>query len=140
MGASVLALAAWLGLGSTDGPPVVAKTQQGEHEDHYGGRTSAAFVIENSARAGVWALKSPVMETFSGYREPPANAAQWLLNGATVLVRCARPGTPYEFRLAGHAAKWHFFAELESRAYVPMAGFRETSEDGAQQLINCEEP
>lgn len=78
------------------------------------------------------------MESFSGHGEPPLNAARWLKNGKTVRVRCARPGTTYEFKLGGKFTHWRFFAELEDGTYIAMAGFKETTEDGAQHLIPCE--
>lgn len=103
----------------------------------YGDETDLAFTAENTVRSGVWALKSPVMESFSGRGEPPVNATRWLPNETVVYARCARPGTWYELELNGHGTRWRFFAELEDGTYVAMGGFKETSEDGAQHLKRC---
>jgi hypothetical protein len=138
-GLCVLVLAAWLGINSDQSSSTDTDSAGIREEESYGSRTRVSFTVENSARSGVWALKSPVMEEFGGYKEPPLNAAQWLSNGTVVDVHCARPGTPYEFVLAGRFTRWRFFAELEDGSYVAMAGFRETTEDGAQDLMPCED-
>lgn len=140
MGICVLVLAGWLGLNSDSGSstPTTIKTGPKHHTSPYGNQTDVALIVENTARTGVWALNSPVMESFSGLGEPPLNAARWLKNGTAVRVRCARPGTTYELKLGGKSTRWRFFAELEGGTYIAMAGFRETTEDGAQHLIHCE--
>lgn len=137
-GAVVVAI---LGLNSAGTSPTTTNiTRVGSrlHVSPYGKQTDIPFTVENTARTGVWALKSPVMESFSGHAEPPLNAARWLPNGTVMRVRCARPGTLYELRLNGHSTRWRFFAELEDGTYMAMAGFRQTTEDGGQHLIHCE--
>lgn len=137
VGVCVLALGAWLGLGSS-ATTSITKPGPGQHLSPYGSRTEVPFTVENTARSGVWALVSPVMKSFSGHGEPPPNAARWLANDTEVGIRCARPGTTYELRLGGQPEHWRFFGELEDGTYMAMAGFRQTTEDGAQHLIRCE--
>lgn len=103
----------------------------------YGTQTEVSFTIENSVREGVWSLTSPDMQAFMSADEEPQNADRWFANGTQVLARCARPGTPYETTVNGHATHWEYFAELNDGTYVPMAGFSQTTEDGAQHLIRC---
>jgi len=140
VGLCVIALATLLGLDSSGGASKTSTIAQKPkiHISPYGNRTAVSFTAENSDRAGVWALKSPVMTSFSGRRERPVNAARWLDNGTEVPVRCARAGTYYELKLAGRLTRWQFFAELENGTYVPMAGFSQTTQDGAQGLIPCD--
>lgn len=139
-GICVIVLAAWLGLNSGGGSSTTSSVVQRprHHISPYGQRADMPFTVENSVRTGVWALKSPVMTSFSGRRERPVNAARWLPNGTVVHAHCARPGTAYELKLAGRFTRWRFFAELKDGTYTPMAGFRQTTEDGAQHLVRCE--
>jgi hypothetical protein len=141
VGLCVLALAAWLGLNSSGSSTTTTGSAPGEPRhpiSPYGDRADVVYVVENSARTGVWALTSPVMERFSGHGEPPPNAARWLVNGTEVRARCATPGTSYELRLAGKTTRWRYFAGLEDGNYIAIAGFRETTQDGAQHLARCE--
>lgn len=115
-------------------------TDTGEHHGpawSYGERSKVLFKIENDARHGVWALTSPVMEEFANQDERPANGARWLPNSKGVIVVCAREGTPYNVKLNGAFTRWRWYAELANGDWLPMAGFEETTEDGAQHLRAC---
>jgi hypothetical protein len=103
----------------------------------YGERSNVLFRVENDARHGVWALISPVMEEFSSQDERPVNGARWLPNSKGVIVVCAREGTPYNVKLNGAFQRWRWYAELANGDWFPMAGFQETTEDGAQHLRGC---
>lgn len=103
----------------------------------YGERSDVQFTVENDRRDGVWALTSPIMEAFADRDSPPVNARRWIPNFKKAIVRCAREGTPYGVELNGHSLEWRWFAELEDGSWFPIAGFQETSEDGAQHLVRC---
>jgi hypothetical protein len=103
----------------------------------YGERSDVQYTVENDRREGVWALTSPIMETFADRSSPPVNAARWIPNFKKVIVQCAREGTPYEVELNGSRFRWRWYGELENGSWFPLAGFQETSEDGAQHLVPC---
>ena len=137
---SAAAVLAILGLNAGSNSSVttnITRPQRNRPVSPYGTQTNVPFTVENTARTGVWALRGPVMTSFSGHGERPPNAARWLPNGTIVHARCARPGTYYEVELSGRSTHWRFFAELEDGSYVPMAGFEQTSEDGAQHMVHC---
>lgn len=117
-----------------------ADTDRGEHHGpawSYGERSNVLFKVENDARHGVWALTSPTMEEFADQDERPANGVRWLSNSKGVIVVCAREGTPYNVKLNGAFQRWLWYAELANGDWFPMAGFQETTEDGAQHLRAC---
>lgn len=102
-----------------------------------GEKSRVLFTVENDARSGVWALTSPVMEEFSDRTDPPVNAARWIPNLKEVIVICAREGTPYNVKVGDSYSEWRWYAELKDGNWFPMAGFQETTEDGAQHLRAC---
>ena len=120
---------------------VVAKLTSGssEHGPAWatGEKSHVLYTVENDARKGVWALTSPVMEEFSDRKDPPVNAARWIPNLKEVVVICAREGTPYNVKEGDSYSEWIWYAELEDGSWFPMAGFQETTEDGAQHFRAC---
>jgi hypothetical protein len=139
VGVAVAAVVAILGINSGDGsskttinpPPTKPKPNYGNH-------TGVVFTIQNDARDGVWALTSPEMDKFGDRGERPLNAARWLANGRQVEVKCAVAGSQYNTTVNGEPTKWRFFALAEAGFYVPMAGFKETANDGPQGLVSCQ--
>ncbi|HET9153545.1 MAG TPA: hypothetical protein VFN85_05475 [Solirubrobacterales bacterium] len=77
------------------------------------------------------------MDEFTDHAHPAANAARWIPNLKGVIVVCAREGTPYNVKLNHVYERWRWYAELADGNWFPMAGFQETSEDGAQHVRAC---
>ena len=103
----------------------------------YGESTNIQFTVDNDRRGGVWALTAPIMEAFSNRDERPVNAARWLPNLTKVIARCAEEGTPYLAALSGHYSHWHWYVELSTETWLPVAGLRQSTEDGPLHLVPC---
>jgi hypothetical protein len=130
------ALVAVLGISGRDSG-TTSTSPEGNGASTYGHRTNVTFTVENDEREGVWALTSPVMRRFGDRDERPLNAARWLPNGTPVVIRCAVRGTEYQVIINEEPIKWRFFAKSGEGIYLPMAGFRQTTEDGAQNFVPC---
>lgn len=139
-GLAVILIGALVGFNGGGDDPETTQTNPSELHGPawaYGERSNVLFNVANDARQGVWALTSPIMEEFANQDEPPANGARWLPNSQGAIVVCAREGTPYNVKLNGTFMRWRWYAQLANGDWFPMAGFAETTEDGAQHLRAC---
>jgi hypothetical protein len=96
------------------------------------------FVVEDSVNGGVWSLTGRVTEKLFEEEDKPPNAVRWLRNGEKVIVRCVQSGTGYQVEENGHeTAPWHWYGQLSSEAWIPIAAVEETSKDGSQGVATC---
>jgi hypothetical protein len=102
-------------------------------------RTSNHFTVEDIRYHGTWALDAPTAIKLQPRTSRPTNAREWLAEGTTVTIACAKQGASYGIENRHKHEIWHWWAHLTNGSWVAMAAFEQTRVDGSQGFEQCSE-
>ncbi|MHB1592986.1 MAG: hypothetical protein ACYCO9_05085 [Streptosporangiaceae bacterium] len=97
--------------------------------DGHGRARRVQLTIENDRSYGVWTRSTPSGQ-FSTRSARPANAGQWLTQGATVQAVCARAGGSYHVIFNGVSQTWSWWIKLAHGGWIQSAGVSQTDTSG----------
>jgi hypothetical protein len=99
--------------------------------------TNHHFTVEDIDNHGVWELNTPTATKLLPRNSRPANAREWLTEGASATITCAKKGSAYGIENREKHEIWHWWAHLTNGSWVAMAAFKQTKRDGSQGFETC---
>jgi hypothetical protein len=117
----------FVGSGSTTSSPLLSEPAPADHR----------FTVEDILYHGTWALDAPTATKLQPRTRRPANAREWLPEGTSVTIACAKKGAAYKVKNKGKEEIWLWWAQVTNSSWVAMAAFRQTTIDGSQGFETC---
>lgn len=95
------------------------------------------FTVEDIDNHGVWELTMPTATKLLPRTNRPANAREWLAEGTSVAIACAKKASAYSIENRHKHETWHWWAHLTNGSWVAIAAFEQTKVDGSQGFETC---
>jgi hypothetical protein len=95
------------------------------------------FTVEDILYHGTWALDAPTVTKLQPRTKRPANAREWLPEGTSVTIACAKKGAAYKVKNKGKEEVWLWWAHVTNGSWIAMAAFKQTTIDGSQGFETC---